>query len=134
MLWLILAAILAVIVWYALAGRAWLKKQAWANSFFAWIEPLETALYKKSETILMGRLLWAGSLFVTAYDSIAVFASSLDLTPITTRLFDWLSIPPDMRGLTISAFIGIIGLMINRLRRTVTKPLDQVAAPDAPKE
>lgn len=131
MLWFVLFAILAAIVWYALKGRAWLKSQTWTVNFFAWIEPLETALYKKSETILMGRLLWFGGLFVTAYDGIATFASSLDLTPITTRLFDWLSIPQDMRGLTVSAFIGIIGLMINKLRAKVTKPLELVAASEA---
>jgi hypothetical protein len=131
MFWLILAAILAAVIWYALKGRAWLKSQSWTGGFFAWIEPIETVLFKKSETILMGRLLWVGGLFVTAYDTVASLVSSLDITPLTTRIFDWLQIPPDMRGLTVSAFVAVIGLMINRLRAKVTKPLELVAVPDA---
>lgn len=129
---LLLLALIAVFGFvYALWLRPWLKKQVWAQKFFAWIDPLELALFKKSETILMGRLLWLGGLIVTAYDAAAVFMTSLDLTPLTTRVFDWLSIPPDMRGLSISAFIGILGLLINRLRKSVTKPLDLVAVSDA---
>lgn len=129
MLWGILIAIVVLIALYAIWGRPWLKKQPWAQKFFAWVDPLELALFKKSETILVGRLLWFGGLFVTFYDSIATFAHSLDLTPITTRIFDWLQIPPDMRSLSMSAFIGILGLLINRLRKTTTKPLELVAVP-----
>lgn len=131
MLWGILIAIVVLIALYAIWGRPWLKKQPWAQKFFAWADPLELALFKKSETILVGRLLWFGGLFVTFYDSIATFAHSLDLTPITTRIFDWLQIPPDMRSLSMSAFIGILGLLINRLRKTTTKPLELVAVPAA---
>lgn len=132
-----MTAILLVLVTIALAGvlyalilRPWLKKQSWAQSFFAWIDPIELALFKKSETILMGRLLWVGGLIVTAYDGLALFVHSLDITPLTTRFFDWLSIPPDLRNLSATAIIGIIGLLINRLRKTTTKPLELVAVPD----
>jgi H+/Cl- antiporter ClcA len=129
--WIVLAVIVAALVWYALAGRAWLKKQPWAQSFFSWIEPLELALFKKSETILIGRVLWVGGLFVTAYDTVALFIGSLDLTPLTTRVFDWLQIPPDMRNLSVTAFIGIIGLLINWLRKRTTKPLELVATSES---
>jgi hypothetical protein len=125
-----LALILAALVWYAIKGRAWLKTKPWAVKFFAWIEPVELALFKKSETILVGRLLWVGGIFVTLYDSVAVFASSLDLTPVTTRIFDALSIPQDMRGLTVSAFFAILGLLINRLRAKVSQPLELTAISD----
>ncbi|WP_375764243.1 hypothetical protein ACE10X_13250 [Bradyrhizobium sp. Pha-3] len=128
---LILALIIAIGFLYALVLRPWLKKQAWAQTFFAWIDPIELALYKKSETILFGRLVWVGSGIVWGYDSLAQFVPSLDLTPITTRLFDWLAVPPDMRSLSVTAFIGILGLLINKLRKTVTKPLELVAVPDA---
>lgn len=128
---LVLAVVALIGVLYALVIRPWLKKQGWAQSFFAWIDPIELALFKKSETILVGRLLWIGGLFVTCYDAAATFMHSLDLTPLTTRVFDWLQIPPDMRSLSMSAFIGIIGLLINRLRKTTTKPLALVAVPDA---
>lgn len=129
MIWGILVAIFVLVLVYAIWGRPWLKKQPWAQRFFAAIDPLELALFQKSETILMGRLLWVGGLIVTLYDALATFVHTLDLTPVTTRVFDWLQIPPDMRNLTVTAFVGIIGLLINRLRKTTTKPLELVAVP-----
>lgn len=131
MIWVIILALIALLVWYALAGRAWLKGKSWAQGFFAWIEPVERGLYKKSETILMGRLLWVGGFLVTFYDSLATFVTSLDMTPITTRIFDAAHIPPDLRGLSLSAFVTLIGLMINSLRKRITQPLEVVAAPAA---
>jgi hypothetical protein len=128
---LVLALIVALAFLYALVLRPWLKSKSWTEGFFAAIEPIEIALFKKSETILVGRLLWVGGLVVTFYDAIAVFIQSLDITPLTTRVFDWLQIPADMRNLTASAVIGIIGLIISRLRKTTTKPLELVAVPDA---
>jgi hypothetical protein len=128
---LVLALIVALAFLYALVLRPWLKKQPWAEGFFTAIEPFEIALFKKSETILVGRLLWVGGLIVTFYDGLAVFIHSLDITPVTTRIFDWLQIPADMRNLTATAFIGIIGLIISRLRKTTTKPLELVAVPKA---
>jgi hypothetical protein len=128
---LVLALIVALAFLYALVLRPWLKKQAWAEGFFTAIEPVEIALFKKSETILVGRLLWVGGLLVTFYDALAMFIHGLDITPLTTRIFDWLQIPSDMRNLTATAFIGFIGLLINRLRKTTTKPLELVAVPDS---
>ncbi|MDI3563568.1 hypothetical protein [Bradyrhizobium sp. Arg816] len=131
MIWGILTAIVVLVLVYALALRPWLKKQPWAQGFFASVDSLELALFKKSETILVGRLLWIGGLLVTFYDGLAVFVHSLDITPLTTRIFDWLQIPPDMRNLSATAFIGVVGLLINRLRKTTTKPLELVAVPAA---
>jgi hypothetical protein len=128
---LVLVLIVALAFLYALVLRPWLKKQPWAEGFFTAIEPFEIALFKKSETILVGRLLWVGGLIVTFYDGLAVFIHSLDMTPVTTRIFDWLHIPSDMRSLSLSAFVGIIGLIINRLRKTTTKPLELVSVPEA---
>lgn len=128
---LVLALIVVLAFLYALVLRPWLKKQSWAHGFFASVDSVESALFKKSETILVGRLLWIGGLFVTFYDGLATFVHSLDITPLTTRIFDWLQIPPDMRNLSATAFIGIIGLIINKLRKATTKPLDVVALPQA---
>jgi hypothetical protein len=128
---LVLASIVVFLLVYAIVLRPWLKKQSWAQRFFASIDTLESTLFKKSETILVGRLLWVGGLFVTFYDGLATFVHSLDITPLTTRIFDWLQIPPDMRNLSATAAIGIIGLVINKLRRATTKPLDVVALPQA---
>lgn len=128
---LVLALLVALAFIYALVLRPWLKKQSWAQSFFAWVEPFEIALYKKSETVLIGRLLWVGGLFVTAYDAVAVFISSLDITPLTTRALDAFHIPQDMRGLTVTAFIALVGRIITWLRARTTKPLELVAVPEA---
>lgn len=128
---LALVLIVALAFLYALVLRPWLKQKAWAKRFFDWIEPFEIALFQKSETILVGRLLWVGSAFVTFYDGIAAFAKSLDLTPLTTRALDFLHIPQDMRSLTMTSFIGALGLLINWLRKRTTKPVELVAAPEA---
>ncbi len=126
----VLLIIAGPILLYALVIRPWLKKQTWAQGFFEKIEAIETTLYKKSETVLVGRLVWVGGFIVSAYDSIAEFAKSLDLTPLTTRIFDFLHIPPDMRGLAASASLMGLGLLMVRLRKTTTKPLELVAAPE----
>ncbi|WP_375413106.1 hypothetical protein [uncultured Bradyrhizobium sp.] len=128
MLWTVAALLALVLLWYALSGRAWLKTKPWAQGFFAWIEPIEIALYRKSETLLIGRLLWFGGFVVTAYDALALFASSLDLTPLTARLLA--NVPEDMRGLVLSASFALIGLAISWLRKRVTKPLEIVAIAD----
>ncbi|EJN15678.1 hypothetical protein PMI42_00695 [Bradyrhizobium sp. YR681] len=127
----VLFALVVLALVYALWLRPWLKCQAWASGFFAWIEPIELRLYKKSETILVGRLLEFGGLFVTVYDSAATFVTSLDLTPLTTRALDALAIPPDMRGLAVTAFLAFLGRVITWLRAQTTKPLELVAASDA---
>jgi hypothetical protein len=123
--------VIGLILFYALVLRKWLVKQPWAQEFFAWIEPFEIALYKKSETVLVGRLVWFGGLIVTGYDGFLAYFSSLNFEPLTTRVMDFLHIPPDMRGFTLSAFVTAIGLAIVRLRKTTTKPLELVSAPEA---
>lgn len=127
---IVLLIFVALALWYALLGRRWLKNQSWAQGFFATIEPIEIALFKKSETILVARLLWFGGFIVTFYDTIAVFASSLDLTPITARVLS--GVPEDMRGLIVSATISGIGLLIGWLRKRTSKPIEIVAAPTTP--
>lgn len=124
---IVVTLIIVAAVWYALKGREWLKTKPWAQGFFALVEPLEIALYKKSETLLVGRGLWAGSLIVGAYDSVAMFFTSLDITPITNRLLS--HIPDDLRPLAVTAAFAAIGLAIGRLRKKITMPLEVVAAP-----
>lgn len=125
-----LAAFTVAILWYALAGRAWLKRQPWAQGFFAAIEPFEIVLFQKSETILVSRLLELGSLIVASYDAIAVFVTSYDMTPVTTRLFDVLHIPADVRGIAMAGFIFVMARIMAFLRKRTTKPLEVVAVAD----
>lgn len=123
--------LVCLIVLYAMWLRPKLKTTAWGARFLAWVEPVEVTLFKKSETILMGRLLWVGGLFVSLYDGIATFAHSLDMTPLTTRILDLFHVPQDLRGLTVSGFLMAIGLMINNLRSKITKPLSLVEVPES---
>lgn len=127
---LVVALIVALLFIYALVLRPWLKVQPWAAGFFAYIDRIELALFKKSETVLVGRLLWVGSGIVTLYDTAGVFFSSLDLTPIQTRVFDALHVPADLRGTVLSAFVAALGFMMVYLRKQVTKPLELVAVAD----
>lgn len=128
---IIIVLVVVLLFAYALWLRPWLKTKPWAEGFFAWVEPAELALFKKSETILVGRLLWVGGLFVSVYDGLAAFARSLDMTPLTTRVLDFLQVPQDMRSLTLSAFLTGIGLTINWLRVRTTKPLELVAVQES---
>ena len=123
--------LIGLIMAYALAIRPWLKNQPWAQRFFAWIEPAELALFKKSETVLMGRLLSIGGAIVTAYDGFMAYFSGLSWTPLTTRVMDYLSVPVDMRPLAMSAAVSGLGVAIVSLRKRTTKPLSLVAVHDA---
>lgn len=128
-LFFVCVALAALALLYVMWLRKWLKTKRWADGFFKAIEPFEIALYKKSETLLLSRSVWVGSAMVTAYDSVAVFATSLDLTPLTSRLLK--DIPEDLRGLVISALIGGLGLLIGWLRKRTTTPIEIVALAEA---
>ncbi len=127
---IVLSLIIGPIVWYAMRGRDWLKAKPWAQGFFARVEPIETFLYKKSETMLVGRMMWLGSAIVTLNDFVAVMAPSLDWTPITSRVLA--PVPEDLRGIVVSASLGGIGLLIGWLRKRTAKPIELVAAPTTP--
>lgn len=127
MILLVLVALFALVLWYVMAGREWLKAKPWMAGFFAFVEPIEIWLYKKSETMLVGRLLWVGGLLVTAYDAIAMFAAGLvgfDLTPITSRVLS--DVPADLQPLVVSFSFAGIGALIGWLRKRTTKPLELV--------
>lgn len=127
---LALIDLIVLVVVYALWLRRWLKQQVWAQPFFNWIEPIELALYRKSETMLFGRLLSLGGAIVTLYDAAAQFLPSMDLTPITTRIFDAVGLAKDLRGLATTALFAVIGMIITWLRQHTTMPLEQLAAPE----
>jgi hypothetical protein len=121
-----IAAIVAVLLVYVLWGRDWLKKQSWAQGFFAFVEPIEIFLYKKSETILFGRLLTGLGAVLTLLTQVG----SIDITPLMPFVpekyhafvqFVWNLLP-----LTISA----LGMIVEKLRNSTTKPLELVAVPE----
>jgi hypothetical protein len=127
MTFLITAAILAaLLLWYAVQGRAWLKRQSWAKGFFDWIEPIELALFKKSETLLFARLKIAVGVVLTVLTQVG----SIDLTPIMPLVPDayesYLRIAFNLLPLTIT----VVGMIDEHLRKTTTKPLELVAVSD----
>lgn len=125
MLWLIVILFVALAVWYALWGRAWLIKQPWAQGFFAWIEPYEILLFKKSQTILWARLKVLAGFILMA---LAQFGT-IDLTPLMPF------VPDQYQGTVKFAFnllpliVTLDGSIGEKLRNTTTKPIELIAAP-----
>lgn len=127
MLKFILAALAAALLIYAVWGRPWLKSKPWAAGFFAAIEPLELALWKKSETILFARLKMA----IGAVLMCLAWMGDIDLTPI-------MPLVPAQYQAYVHTFVNmlpllitVVGWMDEQLRKTTTKPLEVVALPDA---
>ncbi len=123
---IIVLFLLAVVLWYGLSGRAWLKSKRWAQPFFAWIEPIEIFLFRKSETILFARMKMLVGVTLTFLTSLG----SIDLTPIMPFV-------PDKYAATVHAvfnllpmIITIMGMADEKLRNSVTKPIELVAIPD----
>lgn len=114
------------LLWYALHGRAWLKSKPWAKGFFAAIEPIEIALFKKSETILFARL----KMLVGATLTILTFIGSIDITPLMPFVPD--QYEEIVRALfnLLPLTITLVGLADQSLRNTTTKPIELVAIPE----
>lgn len=123
---IILSLITALLLWYALQGRDWLKSKSWAQPFFAWVEPVEIRLFKKSSTILFARLKMVGGVLLTYL----IQASQIDWTPILPF------IPEERRGLVNAAIgslpllLSLIGAADEKQRNATTKPIELVAVPD----
>lgn len=124
---LVVVAVLAVfLTWYALWGRQWLKSKSWAQGFFAWIEPFELVLFKKSETILLARLKMLVGLLLT----ILTYLGSISLAPIMPF------VPTEYTALVQNLFnllpmlITLMGMADEKLRNATTKPIELIAIPD----
>lgn len=120
--------ILTVIVGcYAGILRPWLRKQAWAAGFFAWIEPFERVLYLKSESLLWARWLSALGVLLTTI-------AGIDPTMVQT-IAQFLPEAYGKYAALAPLVITLAGFLGERLRRDTTKPLAVVAMPtDAPIE
>jgi len=120
---LIVAALVAVyVVWV----RKWLKTKAWAQGFFAWVEPIELFLFSKSETILWARLKQFTGVLLTFLTSMG----AIDITPLMPF------VPDAYEGMFRAVFnliplvITLVGIVDEKLRRDTTKPLALVAIPE----
>jgi hypothetical protein len=123
---IILAVITGLLLWYALWGRDWLKSKPWAQGFFAWVEPVEIVIFKKSRTILLARILKALGIVLAALQ----YFDGVDLAPI-------LPLVPEKYQWFLTTAVGsipllstIVGWMVERLRNETSTPIQLVALPD----
>lgn len=114
----------AFLLWYVLAGRAWLKAKpwAWSQAFFAFIEPIEIKLWRKSETLLMARFLMLAGMIPPLLDQVDA------LKPLFEQVAPYL---PGNWQSYISLTLTVLGLIGEIQRRYTTKPLEIVALPEA---
>jgi hypothetical protein len=121
-----LAIFVAILLWYAIQGREWLKSKPWAQGFFAWVEPVEIALFKKSETILFARLLSGLGAVLTFLTQIG----EINLTPIIPF------VPEKYQGFVtfgvncLPLVISCLGAIVEWLRNRTTRPIELVAVPE----
>ncbi len=122
----LLALITVLLLWYAIAGREWLKSKPWGKAFLAWVEPVEILLFKKSETILLARLKIVSGFVLTLFTQVG----AIDITPLMPL------VPDKYRHLAQTAFnfiplsISLLGWVDQSLRYATTKPVVLVAIPD----
>lgn len=121
----ILVALTFVVALYAVWGRAWLKAKTWpwSKRLFEITEPLEIALWGKSETILWSRYLQV----MGALSAFLTWLGALDVTPFIAlapeRYQPWFAALP-------FAAVILAGIVSELLRRSTSLPLAIVAVPD----
>jgi hypothetical protein len=123
MFWLIIILTIFVAVW-VLWLRPYLRDKPSAAWFFHLIEPVEIALWSKSESVLWARWLQ----FLGIASAGLAFAGSFDpMTLIFLVPDEWrwilLGVPP--------AALFLNGVIQKMLREGTTKPLELVAVPDS---
>jgi hypothetical protein len=123
---IVLAVIAGLLLLYALWGREWLKTKSWAQGFFAWIEPIEIFIYKKSETILVARSLQ----FLGAILTVMTWVGSIDITPIMPLVPEEYQAYVKAGMSFLPLVLNALGAIVERLRNQTTKPLELVAVPD----
>lgn len=126
-----LSVVVAIALLWSLWGRGWLKSRGWrwSDAFFAWIEPIEIALYKNSKVIFIARLKMLTGLLLTMGTQLG----SVDITPLMPFVPDgW---EPLIRVFwnMIPLALTLVGWMDEHLRKQTTEPLEVTAAPAAVK-
>jgi hypothetical protein len=124
---LVIAFVSVLFSAYVVWGRPWLRKAEWAKPFFTFIEPVEIALWWKSETIFKARAKMALGVLLTFLAQIG----TLDLTPIMPFVPD--EYEPTLRALfnLLPMILTVGGWVDEKLRKDTTKPLEVVAIPEA---
>jgi hypothetical protein len=123
---IIFAVIAAGLLCYALFGREWLKSKPWAQGFFAWIEPVEIALFKKSETILFARLKIATGFVLTILTQIGAINLAPFMPFVPDKYQMWVNIAVN----AVPLLLSLVGMIDEWLRNRTTKPIELVAVPE----
>ena len=84
--WFVGAALLATMIYVMI--RPVLKEQPWMAGFFRVMEPIEIALFKKSETILFARLKMLTGVLLTLLTTIG----SVDMSAVMPLLWSCVSV------------------------------------------
>lgn len=128
---IIIAVISILFSFYVVWFRPWLRDKEWAKPFFRLIEPIEIALWSKSETILKARVKMAVGLLLTILTQIG----TLDITPLMPVVPEKYQSAVRIAFNMIPTLLIIGGWVDQKLRQDTTKPLEVVAMPmDAPPE
>lgn len=124
---LVIAFVSVLFSAYVVWGRPWLRKAEWAKPFFTFIEPVEIALWWKSETVLKARAKMILGVLLTFLTQIG----TLDLTPIMPLVPD--AYEPILRAAfnLLPLILTVGGWVDEKLRKDTTKPLEVVAIPEA---
>jgi len=125
---IVLAVITGLLLLYALWGREWLKAKPWGWSvaFFAWVEPVEIFLFRKSETILFARLKVVWGVVLTYLTQ----ASQIDWTPILPFIPEKYHIYVNAAISSLPLILSMLGAADEKQRNGTTKPIELVAVPD----
>jgi Na+/proline symporter len=122
-----LAIVSVLFAIYVVWGRPWMRKAPWAQPFFAWIEPIEVALWWKSETVLKARAKMLLGLVLTLLTQIG----TLDITPLMPLVPDQYEPMVTFAFNLLPMILTLGGWVDEKLRKDTTKPLEVVALPDA---
>lgn len=112
----------ALLLFYVLWGRAWLKTKPWMRGFFDFIEPIEIFLWRKSETLLWARFLMVAGMIPPMLEQFSA------LKPLFDGIAPYL--PANWQSY-ISLTFTILGMVGEVQRRYTTKPLEIVELPSA---
>jgi hypothetical protein len=101
----------------------------WFPGFFAWIEPVELALFKKSETIFFARLKILTGLLLTTLTQLG----TIDITPLMPLVPDkWegtFRVVWNLLPMTLT----VLGMIDEKLRNGVSLPIEVVAVAEKDK-
>ena len=124
LLWFLAYFILFLIAW-VVRLREWLrcKPWPWSQKLFAAIEPIEIALWNKSETILWARFKVLFAVLYSLLQMIGTFDMTVVLPFIPEKHRWWITALPPLA-------LAADGVIQEALRRYTTKPVALVEVPD----